>query len=511
MTEVSLDRYLAIFDFGPLGYAILDASGRISEINHAGAGILGRTRSQLVSETFETFVSPGDRTGFRVLLGRALDSGAKETCEVEVARSQSDRVQARLNATALTRAERMILLAFEDVTERKVRERKLADTENALRDADRRKNEFLAVLSHELRNPLGAIRNSLSLLGRGDGDDRANRARAVIDRQVSLLTRIVDDLLDVTRIARGKIELQRERVELGALVRRAMDDHRPAFDASGLRLEERFEAGPFWVDGDAARLVQVLSNLLGNAEKFTGRGGTVVVSLHRDDARKIALGVRDTGAGIEPAMLPHVLESFVQAPQTADRARGGLGLGLAMVKGLVELHGGSVNVASEGAGRGTEVTVLLPAAAAPGRAAIPMPDVLSKHGQRVLIIDDNADNADSMREVLELDGFDVRVAYDGPSGIELARRFKPDIVVCDIGLPEMDGYAVARTFRADEALGHIPLVAVSGYTLPEDLRRSREAGFARHLAKPVRIEELEQLISEASGGSPAEHPPEPLH
>jgi two-component system, chemotaxis family, CheB/CheR fusion protein len=250
------------------------------------------------------------------------------------------------------------------------------------------------------------------------------------------------------------------------------------------------------VHADAARVVQILSNLLGNAEKFTPREGTVIVSLNRDDDRKVALRVSDTGAGIDPGMLPRVFESFVQAPQTMDRARGGLGLGLAMVKGLAELHGGSVSVASEGFGRGTEVTVLLPTEDPP----LPLPasdsEVAPSRGRRVLVIDDNADNAESMQEALQLDGHEVRIAYDGPSGIDVARMFQPEIVVCDIGLPGMDGYAVARAFRAAEAFKDVPLVAVTGYTRPEDLRRASDAGFNRHLAKPVSIEALERLISE---------------
>jgi two-component system CheB/CheR fusion protein len=497
-TEASLERYLGLFDFGPLGYAILDRAGNITEINHAGASLVGKPRSRLVGLPFETFVSLDDRPTFRKFVGRTLKSGVRETCELELMRGYSDRIQAHLTAAGLSRGEQMILLAFEDVTERKTREQKLADTESALRVVDRRKDDFLAMLSHELRNPLGAMRNSMRILLRGDREgEKARRARSIIDRQVSLLTRIVDDLLDVTRIARGKIELHRQRLELGELARRTMDDHRQSFEAAGLRLEARLEPGLFWTEADPARVVQVLGNLLANAEKFTPRGGTVVLSLWRDDARKVAIRVRDTGAGIERAMLPHVFESFVQAPRTVDRARGGLGLGLAMVKGIVELHGGSVSVASEGGGRGTEVTLLLPVEASPAPAEAPAAEAPASPRRRVLIIDDNTDNADSLREVLEQDGHDVRVAYDGPTGIALARAFRPAIVVCDIGLPGMDGYAVARAFRADEALRRIPLVAVSGYTQPEDVKRSREAGFDQHLAKPAELEELARLISAA--------------
>jgi len=497
-TEAALDRYLSLFDFAPVGYAMLDGEGTIRDANHAAARILEEDRGRTIGRPFEKFVSVRDRATFRMLLGRALASGLKETCELELAGGHGDPRQGQLGAVALTGPERRILLTFEDITERKLREQKLASTESALRDVDRRKDEFLAVLSHELRNPLAAMRNSSVVLSRTEPDDpRAAQAKVVIDRQVMLLTRLVDDLLDVTRIARGKVELHRDRFELAELVRRATDDFRPSFDTSGIFLESRLGQGPYWMYADPARLVQIVSNLLGNAEKFTPRGGTVVVSLERDDDRKVALRVRDSGAGIELDTLPHVFESFVQAPQTIDRARGGLGLGLAMVKGLVELHGGSVSVASEGRDRGTEVTVLLPTDLAPLPVSAPEPEAVAGRPRRVLVIDDNADNAETMRDVLGIDGHDVRIAYDGPTGIELARTFRPEIVLCDLGLPGMDGYEVARAFRADEALKDVPLVAVTGYTRPEDLRRSSDAGFDRHLAKPVSLEALERVISEA--------------
>lgn len=500
-TEAALERYVSLFDFAPLGYATLDSQGTIHEVNHSAARILGRSRSRLVGKPFEALVLLHDRPAFRMLLGRALASGLAEIAEVEVARSHAERFQARLIATVLPGAEGRVLLAFEDVTERKTRERRLAETEAALREVDRRKDEFLAVLSHELRNPLGALRNSAFLLSRATlaGAPR-EKAVAVIERQVSLLTRMVGDLLDVTRIARGKIELQRERLDLGDLLRRTLEDHRPSFEASGIALEVRPEVGRFWVEADAVRLVQVLSNLLGNAEKFTPRHGTVVVSLQRDDDRKIALRVRDSGVGIDANVLPHVFESFVQGPQTIDRARGGLGLGLPMVKGLVDLHGGSVIVSSKGQGRGTEVTILLPAAPAPEQAAAPALEADPSPARRVLVIDDNLDNAESLQMSLKLDGHDVRVAYDGPSGLDLARTFHPDVVVCDIGLPGLNGYDVARAFRADEALARIALIALSGYTRAEDAMRAAEAGFDRHLGKPVQVEELERLISEAAEG-----------
>jgi two-component system CheB/CheR fusion protein len=495
-TEAALESYVSLFDFAPIGYATLDRSGVIAKVNHAGVELLGKTRSSLIGRPFEASVSLRDRPAFRVLLGQALASGSRELAELELAVDHEERLLARLIVNQLPGGER-ILAAFEDISERKNRERRLAETEAALREVDRRKDEFLAVLSHELRNPLNAVCNSLASMSRaGLGSEHAERAFAVIKRQASLLTRIVDDLLDVTRIARGKIELRRTPVEFGEIVRRTLDDYRPTFDKSGIDLHARLETGPLWVQGDAARLAQVLGNLLANAEKFTPKDGTVVVSLRSSDDN-VALSVRDSGVGIEPDVLPHVFESFVQGPQTIDRARGGLGLGLAMVKGIVELHGGSVTVASDGPGRGTDITIALPRASASTRAESPQHFMRPAAARRVLVVEDNIDNAQSLQETLELDGHEVRMAHDGPAAIDLAKAFHPDIVVCDIGLPGMDGYDLARAFRGDDDLKGVPLVALSGYGQPDDVKRAVEAGFDRHLTKPAKLEELERLISEA--------------
>jgi two-component system CheB/CheR fusion protein len=255
-------------------------------------------------------------------------------------------------------------------------------------------------------------------------------------------------------------------------------------------------------------MIQALSNLLGNAEKFTQRGGRVIVSLQRDDAR-VLLRVRDTGVGIAGALLPHVFEPFAQAPQSNDRSRGGLGLGLAMVKGLVQLHDGTVSITSDGPGHGTEVTIALPletAAARPAALSEPLPS----RSRRVLVIEDNADAADSLRDALTVLGHVVEVAYDGPGGLALARSFRPEIAICDIGLPSMDGYAVARAFRAEPALHGVYLVALSGYAQTEDRHRAGQAGFDRHVAKPAALDKLERVLAEAPvGGAGAGASPSP--
>ncbi len=503
-TEAALARYTELFDLAPIGYATLSPDGVIRELNHAGAHLLGRPRARAVGTRFAELVAPSDGAAFHALLREAVDADARPSCELGLEIS-GRHAKVHFTATAVARAERTILLAFEDITERLAREAQLACTEQALREADRRKDEFLAMLSHELRNPLGPLRSSLFVLDNVDpASQQALDARAIIDRQVTHLSRLVDDLLDVTRITRGKIELQREGIELAELVRRTVDDHRAGFEARGIRLEARFEPGPFWLDADPARLVQIASNLLGNAQKFTPAGGMVSVSVEGRGSQA-ALCVRDTGAGIPPELISGLFEPFAQAPQTMERGRGGLGLGLAMVKGLVELHGGTVQLRSEGIWRGTEATVLLPLAGAPAR---PSPDAEPppRRGRRVLVIEDNVDAAATLGKALGLMGHDVRVTHLGVLGLELARSFRPAVVICDLGLPKMDGYAVAAAFRADPALRETRLIALSGYARPEDRRRAATAGFDHHVAKPPRMEELRRLIAEAPGPAASDRP-----
>ena len=382
-----------------------------------------------------------------------------------------------------------------DITERTRAEEALWAANEQLVEADRRKNEFLAVLSHELRNPLAPIRNSLYVLEHAaPGGEQARRAQQVIGRQSGHLSRLVDDLLDVTRISQNKIRLERQNLDLGELVRRTMEDLCSVFEKNGVALEARLPAECVEVNGDATRLAQVVGNLLQNAAKFTKRGGRATVSISVDaSSRRAELRVSDSGVGIEPELLGRLFEPFMQADTTLDRSKGGLGLGLALVKGLVELHGGDVQVRSEGPGKGSEFLVRLPlvqwAVHVPGErpgAAAP--------GRRVLIIEDNVDAADSLREVLELGAHEVAVAYSGAEGLTKAREFQPDVVLCDIGLPGMSGFDVARSFKAEEGLKSALLVALSGYTMQEDLQRATEAGFERHLAKPPNIAKLEALL-----------------
>lgn len=371
-----------------------------------------------------------------------------------------------------------------------------AELLDELREADRRKNEFIAVLSHELRNPLAPIKNSLHVLeAAAPGSDNAKRAMRIIDRQVNQLARLVDDLLDVTRITQNKIQLQRQRVDLNEIVLRTVEDNRSIFERKSVNLSVNLSDAPVFVDGDSARLSQVVSNLLQNAAKFTPASGATAVTVARDEAAERAVvRVADTGVGIEEAMLERLFQPFMQADTTLDRTNGGLGLGLALVKGLVELHGGEVSASSEGLDKGSELVVRIPLDA---RSAPPSePPVLSvpRSPLRVLIIEDNRDAADSLRGVLSQYGCDVEVAYDGTSGIDNARRLNPDVVFCDIGLPGISGYEVAKALRADEARRKAVLVALTGYALPEDRERAKAAGFDHHLAKPASLDRLKSVL-----------------
>ncbi len=391
---------------------------------------------------------------------------------------------------------RFIVAMAVDITDRKRAEDELRETKERLEDADRRKNEFLAMLSHELRNPLAPIRNSLYVLDRAPpGGEQARRAQAIIDRQVSHMTRLIDDLLDVTRISRGKIQLQTEPLELNELAQRAVEDHRGTFIEAGVELSLQTAPGELWVNGDRTRLAQVIGNLLQNSVKFTPRGGRTTIGLEEDASHEQArVLVRDTGRGIPKEILPRLFEAFTQADVTLDRAKGGLGLGLALVKGLVEMHGGTVQCHSPGPDQGATFTLVLPLTRerktrSPKRA----PDGESKTS-RVLVIDDNSDVAESLREVLEIEGHVVEVANGGWEGLQKARAFHPDYVICDIGLPGMDGYEVARAIRADPELQHIGLIALSGYAGPDDVAKAREAGFDSHLAKPATMDALDQAL-----------------
>jgi len=374
-----------------------------------------------------------------------------------------------------------------------------------LREVDRRKSEFLATLGHEMRNPLAPLWNAVRLLEAQDaGDSAAAEVRDIITRQVEQLTRLADDLLDISRIAQGKIELRKERVDLAAVVAQAVQMSAPQRKARRHSLDVNAPAEPLWMDADPARLVQIMVNLLNNAAKYTEPGGQIWFSAEREGSDAV-LRIRDTGIGIRPELLPHVFELFTQGEWTSH-SQEGMGIGLALVRRLVELHGGVITAASAGWGQGSEFVVRLPAlsaeeagpaprdaervAADRAAAALPSPARL-----RILIVDDNVDTARSLKLLLSMEGHEVEIAHDGLATLKVADSFRPDVILLDIGLPRMDGYEVARRLRARPDMQRALLVALTGYGQDDDRRRSQEAGFSAHLVKPVRLEILQALLT----------------
>lgn len=378
-------------------------------------------------------------------------------------------------------------------------------SQQALETANRRKDEFLALLGHELRNPLSAMFGGLELLDLTGGlTGEAAEARDLIGRQARLMQRLVDDLLDAARIARGKISLDCDLVDLTSLVRDAAEDVRRRFDERGATLVVELPATSLYCLGDATRLTQVVTNLLNNAGKFTGHGGHVSVALACDASSGFAaITVTDSGIGIAPDLLPHVFELFTQGDGTAHRTHGGLGLGLALVKGFVDLHGGFVSARSAGPGLGSTFEVRLPLIEAPAAPPAPLPllpvpaAALPRHLCRVLVIDDNRDASYTVTRLLERDGHQVETAANGPQGLAAAAKSKPHLVICDIGLPGMDGYEIARCVRGDPALAAVYLAAVTGYGREEDRQRALSAGFDSHLTKPVGLLDLRRVIQAA--------------
>ncbi len=386
--------------------------------------------------------------------------------------------------------------------------RRLRDAEAALVEADRRKDEFLAVLSHELRNPLGTIRSALSILDHESESSGADltRARTVVDRQLGHLSRLVDDLLDVSRIKTGKIRIDRRTVDLRDLTRRTVEDHLSLFAANDLALDLRLPDGPVWVNGDPTRLAQILGNLLQNACKFTPPGGRVQVSLIQETTT-VRLRVRDNGLGLDADVRGRLFEPFAQSDTTVHRTRGGLGIGLALVRALVQLHGGQVTATSEGPGKGCEFEVVLPIAQERELTALQADKAAAAASQkkRVLIIEDNRDFATMLQVLLQvMGGHEVYVAENGPRGVEIARRVYPDVVVCDIGLPVMDGYEVARALRAQPAARNAMLIALTGYASVDDAKRAVESGFNYHVPKGGDPEAVVRLL----GTLPATLPPD---
>ena len=388
------------------------------------------------------------------------------------------------------------LLLAAAITEQHATQERLRRSDEQLREADRRKDEFLAMLAHELRNPLAPIRTGLELVRRA-GDDPATvqRLRTTMERQVTHMVRLIDDLLDVSRITSGKIHLQRESASLSGLIDAAIDANRGAIDAAGLTLTVRIPEQPVQLLVDPTRFVQVLSNLLHNAAKFTEAPGQITITAAVEHGDQLVVAIADTGFGITGELLPHVFDTFIQGDRSVARGQAGLGIGLALAQRIVKLHGGGIEARSAGLGRGSEFIVRLPLVHGDGDERAPA-EAPQKSGlnRRVLVIDDNVDSADMLAWLVQSLGGEAKTAHDGPAGIAAAKEFEPDVILLDIGMPGMDGYEVCRRIR--EANTTRPfIVAITGWGQERDKIRATEAGFDAHLTKPADLDELERLLT----------------
>src|SRR6266542_1992385 len=503
-----LRQKAALIDLSSDAIIARDRDSVITFWNQGAQDMYGWTEAEAVGKVSHALLqtsSPGDGTDIDALL-RSRD---RWQGEVTHARRDGTRILVESSHVVYRAANGDVLGILEinrDITDRQRMIDELGRNAAELAAADRRKNEFLATLAHELRNPLTPLRNGIHILDMiGNRAPEAIAARDAIKRSVEHMTRLIDDLLDISRITRGHIELRRATADIGATVKDAVAEFQAMADTANRKLTVRLPRDPLYVDADALRLTQVVENLLHNAIKFTSEGGKIEVALTGDDGQAI-LKVRDSGIGIAPENLSRIWEPFTQADTSLERERGGLGIGLTLVRTLVELHGGSVAVHSGGMGKGSEFVVRLPSVAGQrvraktDRAPQSKAQPVALSGHRILIVDDNTDAANSLASLLSLMDNDVRTANDGPEALRIAAEYGPEIILLDIGLPGMNGYDVARALRRDSANGRPLIIAVSGYGSREDMKRSVEAGFDAHFVKPMEISALQEFLAAQGRG-----------
>ena len=512
----SEERFRAMFDRGPLAIYSVDASGVLQEFNAVAAQLWGREPkrgdiNERFCGSYKVFSLDGTPLALPLsAITTVLEGRLPEARDVEVLieRPDGSRITVVANVVPLRDDQGRItgaINSFYDITERKRLELETQQQALALKVQDSRKNEFLAMLSHELRNPLAPIMNAVHLLGlQGNDAPQHQKARQIIERQVRQLKLLVDELLEVSRITSGRVQLSCMPVTVRSIVERALETAQPMTAQRQHELIVSLPSGDVWLNADAARLEQVMVNLISNAAKYTDAAGQIWVTAGLE-GDTLVLSVRDTGIGIAAELLPHVFDLFTQAERSLDRAQGGLGVGLCLVQRMVELHGGTVHARSV-LGQGSEFIVRLPAMASPPMASKRPPradeaTAPTSIRRRVLVVDDNADAADSLVALMDVFGHDARVANDGHQALELAARFCPDVMLLDIGLPGLSGLEVARRLRAQASFDNTVLVAVTGYGHQDDRDQTLAAGFDHHLVKPVDFDNLQKILESACSRS----------
>ena len=494
----ALAQFETLLNHAPLGVYLVDDQFRIAAVNPVALPVfgaiphlVGRDFREVIRMLWPEAYARDIVTRFRHTLETGEPYSVPEHIEQRVDRKVTEFYEWQIHRIPLPGERFGVVCYFRDIS-------KTVTAREALREADRRKDEFLATLSHELRNPLAPLRNSLQLLRLAGNNNAGSIApvQQIMERQVNHLVRLVDDLLEISRISRGTVELRREPVELAAIVRNAIETSNPLIQASEHQLSLSLPGAPIWIEGDPVRLAQILANLLNNAATYTERGGHIWVTASRQEGDAV-VSVRDNGPGINPDQLESIFEMFSRGERSTSRAQAGLGIGLALARRLAQMHGGSLAVASRGAGQGSEFILRIPVAANPpaDKAAQSAPAAIALPQKRILVVDDNRDAADSLGRILEFLGVDVRLARDGAEALDVFKAYDPQVVLLDIGMPGMDGYEVARRIRGGFPDRRTSLVALTGWGQEEDRRKAREAGFDHHLVKPAEISALQKLLA----------------
>lgn len=495
-------RYRRLFETAKDGVLILDThTGRITDVNPFMSELLGYSHDHFIGKELWEIGLFSDKSANEAAVQTLQRDGYIRYEHLPLETSRQLRVEVEVVANAYQENHTSVIQCnIRDITERSRLEKQLQVQAVALADLDRRKDEFLAMLSHELRNPLAPISNAVHLLRmRKNEEPLQQKARIIIERQLAQLTRLVDDLMEVSRITTGRVQLRCERVVVSGVVERAVESARPLIDQRGHELTVSLPPQPIWLNADASRLEQVVVNLLTNAAKYTEQGGHIWLTV-QEEGEDCVLRVRDTGVGIAPDLLPRVFDLFTQAERSLDRSQGGLGIGLALVQRLVEMHEGKVAVISV-LGQGSEFVVRLPIAptAEPQSPSSPTEKAKpSGPSLRVLVVDDNVDTAGSLAMLLEASGHEVRTAHDGLTALEAALNYRPNVVLLDIGLPGLNGFEVAKRLRQQPVFQHVVLVAMTGYGQEADRQRSLDAGFNHHLVKPAEFRKVQEILASVS-------------